>query len=228
MKTNKTYPINEIFITIQGEATFAGTPSIFIRLQGCNVGCGWCDTKHTWDLDKASQQKFIEIANKQHDKNSWALATLDDIANHIKKNFQQIKHVVITGGEPAQYDLLPLCEALEQLGKFIQIETSGTETLRISDKTWVTLSPKINMPGGKKVIPDNVNRANEIKMPIGKSMDIAILQDFLSQHKINSEITPIWLQPLSQNPSATKLCIDQALANGWKLSIQIHKYLNIR
>ncbi|MGY8878270.1 MAG: 7-carboxy-7-deazaguanine synthase QueE, partial [Pseudoalteromonas sp.] len=45
------YKINEVFETIQGEASFTGTPSIFLRLQGCPVGCSWCDTKQTWDVD---------------------------------------------------------------------------------------------------------------------------------------------------------------------------------
>ncbi|MFN8770351.1 MAG: 7-carboxy-7-deazaguanine synthase QueE [Neisseriaceae bacterium] len=222
------YPINEIFATIQGEATFAGKPSIFIRMQGCNVGCGWCDTKHTWELGQTDKKQFFEIINKQQDQNSWAQATLDEIIIYINNNYPHIKHVVITGGEPAQYDLLPLCSAIENLGKKVQIETSGTEELKISEATWVTLSPKINMPGGKKIIGDNVLRANEIKMPIGKMADIEILQKFIDNYKIDEELKPIWLQPLSRNLTATKLCIEQALKHNWKLSIQIHKYLNIR
>ncbi len=43
------YPINEMFQTLQGEGYFTGVPAIFIRLQGCPVGCAWCDTKHTRD-----------------------------------------------------------------------------------------------------------------------------------------------------------------------------------
>lgn len=43
------YPINEMFQTLQGEGVYTGVPAIFIRLQGCPVGCSWCDTKHTWD-----------------------------------------------------------------------------------------------------------------------------------------------------------------------------------
>ena len=43
------YPINEMFQTLQGEGYFTGVPAIFIRLQGCPVGCARCDTKHTWD-----------------------------------------------------------------------------------------------------------------------------------------------------------------------------------
>ena len=46
--TKMHYPINEIFQTIQGEGVFTGLPAIFVRLQGCPVGCPWCDTRHTW------------------------------------------------------------------------------------------------------------------------------------------------------------------------------------
>lgn len=45
------YPINEMFQTLQGEGYFTGVPAIFIRLQGCPVGCAWCDTKHTEKLE---------------------------------------------------------------------------------------------------------------------------------------------------------------------------------
>ena len=43
------YAINEIFKSIQGEGSYTGSPVMFIRLQGCSVGCAWCDTKHSWD-----------------------------------------------------------------------------------------------------------------------------------------------------------------------------------
>lgn len=221
------YPINEIFATLQGEATFAGTPSVFIRMQGCDVGCAWCDTKHTWQLNPEYKSDFIKISKKTQDKNEWAYASLDELINYIQDNYPQITHIVITGGEPAQYDLNALCERLEKLGKNIQIETSGTELLKVTAKTWVTLSPKINMPGGKVVLKNAVKQANEIKMPIGKMSDIEKLKQFILDFKIDSKI-PIWLQPLSQNPSATQLCIDQAMLNNWRLSIQVHKYLNIR
>ena len=47
---NNQYPVNEIFQSIQGEGYFTGVPAIFVRLQGCPVGCAWCDTQHTWEL----------------------------------------------------------------------------------------------------------------------------------------------------------------------------------
>lgn len=221
------YPINEIFTTIQGEATYTGTPSVFIRLQGCDVGCSWCDTKHTWELDRDEKIDFINLLTKTEDKNNWAHASTRQIIEFIQANYPQIKHIVITGGEPAIYDLRPLCEDLEALGKNIQIETSGTEPLRISANTWVSLSPKIDMPGGKTVLGSCVMRANEIKMPIGKMADIQKLKVFLVDNQVMKKVA-IWLQPLSQSNSATKLCIEQALLNNWQLSLQTHKFINIR
>ena len=64
-------------------------------------------------------------------------------------------------------------------------------------------------------------------MPIGKMSDIEKLKIFIKEYGVNKDI-PIWLQPISQNPSATKLCIEQALLNNWRLSLQTHKFINIR
>ncbi|MBY0379932.1 MAG: radical SAM protein, partial [Burkholderiales bacterium] len=147
MTTNIQYPVNEVFATLQGEANFAGVPSVFIRLQGCNVGCGWCDTKHTWTVEDAQKVNLKTIIDKTGDKIGWANVTITQLVEHIQKNYPQIPHIVITGGEPANHDLQPLCAKLEQIGKNIQIETSGTEKLNITTNSWVTLSPKIDMPG---------------------------------------------------------------------------------
>ncbi len=236
------YPINEIFVTIQAEGSFSGTPSIFIRLQGCNVGCPWCDTKHTWQLDSNHQVDFLKIVNKYKTTNQdsdiniidntnnnnqlWHNASISTIINFIN-NYPQIKHIVITGGEPAKYNLLPLCQALSLLNKNIQIETSGTYELLINNDVWVTLSPKINMPNHKIIIKNTVKRANEIKMPIGKASDIEKLKQFIIDFALDTNIK-IWVQPISQNKIATSLCINEAIKNNWQLSIQIHKYINIR
>ena len=186
------YPVNEIFYSLQGEASYAGTPALFIRFQGCAVGCAFCDTKHTWELNPALQVKSSEISEKLAERSSWALYTEQEIIDTLKR-YPACRHVVFTGGEPALYDLQALCEQLEQSGYSTQIETSGTEELRISPKTWVTLSPKIAMPGNKVVLASVVNQANEIKMPIGKMQDIHKLHHFLQTYTINTKL--IWLQP---------------------------------
>ena len=225
-----------MFATLQGEATFAGTPSIFIRLQGCDVGCPWCDTKHTWNLDTSKQIDFVQLMQLAQllqdspeidkDQDKWAYANADELATFIENKYSQIGHVVITGGEPAIYDLRPLCTSLEAMGKQVQIETSGTEDLLVSVDTWVTLSPKIDMPGRKIVLKNCVNRANEIKMPIGKPADIVKFKNFLQIYPIDKKV-PMWLQPLSQNKKATMLCVEQALSNNWKVSLQTHKFIDI-
>ncbi len=252
------YFVNELFVTIQGEASFAGTPSIFIRLQSCDVGCPWCDTKYTWSLDAKNITTDInEILNKHSNSssnkniqnnvsnininddlkqenvttnNKYIRLATDELIRVIMQHeqFKHIKHVVITGGEPALYNLTPLCNQLHKLNKTVQIETSGTAILKVSKETWVTLSPKINMPSKKIVLPENIKRANEIKMPIGKIQDINLLKQFLHDNQQCIQATiPIWLQALSQNKKATELCIMHSIQNNWKLSIQIHKYINI-
>jgi 7-carboxy-7-deazaguanine synthase len=216
------YPINEIFVTIQGEGAYSGTPSIFIRIQGCDVGCPWCDTRHTWELNQ--KITFDSMLDKVENSPQYADATLDDLYQYLKNS--HIKHVVITGGEPAIYNLIPLGEIIIKLGKTVQIETSGTYPLQITDNIWVTLSPKIDMPGGRKVLSSSLLRANEIKMPVGKIDDIEKLKQLFLKHDLTNK--KVFLQPLSTNKSATKLCIAQALENNWNLSVQIHKYLDIR
>jgi organic radical activating enzyme len=82
------------------------------------------------------------------------------------------RHVVITGGEPCDHDLHELTAFLSLEGFSCQIETSGTSEIRCAPETWVTLSPKIGMPGGKTVRDDAVDRADEIKIPVGKRSDV--------------------------------------------------------
>lgn len=219
------YPINEIFYSIQGEAYYAGTPAIFIRLQGCDVGCSFCDTKHTWAMNQTNKITASTIIDKTANSAQWAYFDLAQIIAVIDK-YKSCTHIVITGGEPALYNLQPLILKLESLAYMVQVETSGTYELSVSVNTWVTLSPKINMINKKKIIKAALSRANEIKMPIGKIQDIFNLKQLLANNPINHKL--IWLQPLSCKNNPTQLCIEQALANNWRLSLQTHKFISIR
>ena len=78
------YKVNEIFETIQGEASFTGVPSIFLRLQGCPVGCAWCDTKQTWETNDTYLVTLGETVEKRADSEKWANASIDDIINLFK------------------------------------------------------------------------------------------------------------------------------------------------
>lgn len=221
-----TYRINEIFETLQGEGTFTGVPSIFIRLQGCPVGCPWCDTQHTWETRAEDEVSVATMMAKADATSQWAAMSASDILAEIRKQGYQAKHVVITGGEPAMFDLLPLANALEAQGLQLQIETSGTFELKVTEGTWVTVSPKLDMPGGYLVRADAMARANEIKHPIAMQKHIDALDALLAQNPVREDVQ-ICLQPISQRPRATELAMQTCIARNWRLSVQLHKYLNI-
>jgi 7-carboxy-7-deazaguanine synthase len=100
--------VSEVFTSIQGEGPSAGTPSTFIRLQGCTVGCRWCDTKYSWDPARGR-----EIA-------------LDALLAEV--GAAGVDNVVVTGGEPLEHPaFVPLVGALKGAGHRIEVETAGTE-----------------------------------------------------------------------------------------------------
>jgi 7-carboxy-7-deazaguanine synthase len=220
------YKINEFFETIQGEGQYTGTASIFIRLQGCPVGCSWCDTKHTWDVNDEQKIDFVDVYKKSAETDHWGVATADDIYREIVSQGFRAKHVVITGGEPAMYDLNSLCDLLHSKGYSTQIETSGTFELMLPAETWVTVSPKINMSGGYKVLTSCMARANEIKHPIARQKHVEELEALLEQSPISPNAL-IYLQPISQKNSATELAIETCKDKNWRLSVQVHKYIGI-
>jgi 7-carboxy-7-deazaguanine synthase len=219
------YKINELFETIQGEGAFTGQPSIFIRLQGCPVACSWCDTKHTWDINLEDEVNTQAMLTKKEESQAWSALTVKQVLAVITEQGYQAKHIVITGGEPAMVDLLPLCDALEQQGLSCQLETSGTFEIQVSDKCWVTVSPKVNMKGGYKILNSAMLRANEIKHPVATEQHVDDLKALLIEHKITD--TQVYLQPISQKERATALAIKTCIQNNWRLSVQVHKYLGI-
>lgn len=220
------YPINEMFQTLQGEGYFTGVPAIFIRLQGCPVGCAWCDTKHTWEKLEDREVSLFSILAKTKESDKWGAASSEDLLAAIGRQGYTARHVVITGGEPCIHDLLPLTDLLEKNGFSCQIETSGTHEVRCTPNTWVTVSPKLNMRGGYEVLSQALERANEIKHPVGRVRDIEALDELLAT-LTDDKPRVIALQPISQKEDATRLCIDTCIARNWRLSMQTHKYLNI-
>ncbi|MBU2871298.1 7-carboxy-7-deazaguanine synthase QueE [Colwellia sp. E2M01] len=219
------YKINELFETIQGEGSFTGQPSIFIRLQGCPVGCSWCDTKHTWDISLDDEVTAETMLTKSEETQHWANFTPEDILALVNDKKFNAKHIVITGGEPCMVDLTPLCELFEQRGYSTQIETSGTFEIITTEKSWVTVSPKVNMRGGYKILNSAMARANEIKHPVATEQHVDDLKALLAEHQVID--TPIYLQPISQKKRATELAIATCIANNWRLSVQVHKYIGI-
>jgi organic radical activating enzyme len=195
------YPIMEHFFTIQGEGTYSGRAAYFIRIAGCDVGCVWCDVKESWDKEQHTTMTIKEIIEKVAES---------------KTDF-----VVITGGEPAMYDLRPLVDQLKSLGITIAIETSGCYPLQ-GDVDWYCFSPK----KFKAPCDEAYLRANELKVIINHPSDL----DWANKHAEKVlDSCQLFLQPeWSNTEKLLPLIISYVKGNlKWKISLQTHKYMNI-
>lgn len=220
-----TYPVNNIYTCVQGEGVQTGVAMVLLRLHGCAVGCPWCDTKETWEFGSQYEVTTLEKTLGATVQYGWFSA--ETITTYITTNHPGPKWVLLTGGEPAQFDLQPLVQQLQSVGYQVAIETSGTETGHLNAGIdWVCVSPKIEMPSGKQVLVDALASADELKHVVGRQRDIAQLDYLLTTfvHKPNLQIC---LQPISQSNKATKICIDTVQQRGWRLSVQMHKYIGV-
>lgn len=177
--------INEIFYSLQGEGFFTGTPAVFVRFSGCNLKCGFCDTFHE-DGRMMSDREIVEEVCKY-----------------------PCRMVVLTGGEPGLWvDEALLC-LLHEAGKYICIETNGTQELP-EGIDWVTCSPK----EGAEL---RVKRVDEIKI-VYTGQDVSpYLGTPASRH---------FLQPCScKNTEEVVEYIKKHPQ--WRLSLQTHKLIRI-
>lgn len=219
------YLVNDLYATIQGEGVQTGVPMILLRLHGCAVGCPFCDTKETWNIDPLALTTFEQAKGATP---SYAKLSARAIVEHIQAVSAGEQWIMITGGEPADQNLKPLVEELHVRGFKVAIETSGTAIGHVDcGADWICVSPKISMPGGRSILPPALEVADEIKHVIGKPSHIEALDDLLRNVHLKQDCV-ICLQPMSQSQKATELCIRTASIRGWRVSLQIHKYLNLR
>lgn len=203
-----------------------GMPMVLIRLHGCPVGCPFCDTKETWGSAEDVEVKTIPQALGAN--NRFVKVNALTIAVNARWIAPNIKWIMLTGGEPALQPLGELVQALHEKQFKVALETSGTADGHIqSYVNWVCVSPKIDMPGGKPILPSAIASADEIKMVIGKTSDVDKLEDLLEKYPTKKDVS-ICLQPMSQSKRATELCMKLCLARGWRLSLQTHKLVNIK
>ena len=196
---------------------------VLLRLHGCEVGCPFCDTRHTWTFEAENERPTIQQALGENRR--FTYAGPQETAHYLRQNHPGPKWVMVTGGEPAQYPLKPLVDALHEEGYKVALETSGTETGHLgAEIDWVCVSPKIGMPGGKTIKFEALEVADEIKHVVGKRADIDRLDVLLTRFRLK-ENAQICLQPISLSRKATQLCIETVQKRGWRLSVQVHKYL---
>lgn len=113
----KTYKINEIFYSLQGEGYYTGTPAVFLRFSGCNRSCPFCDTDHASGSDMTASEIVSAICSYPS------------------------RHLVVTGGEPALQLDSDLLRAIKAQRFYVQIETNGSLPVP-PEVDWITCSPK--------------------------------------------------------------------------------------
>jgi organic radical activating enzyme len=194
-------PVMEDFYTIQGEGFYQGTAAYFIRLGGCDVGCVWCDVKESWDVNAHPKLPVSVLAQK------------------AKESGSQV--VVITGGEPAMHNLEGLTSEIKQVGLNTHIETSGVYPLT-GTWDWICFSPK----KFKAPHPSIFGQAHELKVVIFHKSDFDFAEEFAA--KVSSACR-LYLQPeWSKEKEMVPLIVEYVKCNPkWKISLQVHKYMNI-
>jgi organic radical activating enzyme len=206
----KVLQVQEIFHTIQGEGPFVGMPAIFVRLGGCNLACEFCDTEFESFQALSLKQIMQEITNVQ----DGAKTSL----------------VVITGGEPMRQSIEPFCQLLIKRGFTVQIETNGTIFRQLPDAVSIICSPKTLKFGYSKIRPDLLAKLAAIKFVVSKTLMNYSQVAEVGQSEFG---IPVYVQPMDEcdevkNVENTHYAIELAQKHGYRLSLQTHKFINIR
>ena len=204
MTAPATLPVVETFHSLQGEGHHSGRSAFFIRLAGCNVGCPWCDTKHSWPENHHPPMAVNDLAEEA------AAACRNGAA-----------FTVITGGEPLHHTLGPLTRALTASGNPLHLETSGVDPLS-GDFDWITLSPKRHRPPQR----DLLLQCHELKVAIHDADDLVFAE---AMAKATGHQAHLLLQPGWDSAEGQQLAVEHARRNPrWQLSLQTHKWLGVR
>ena len=201
MAVEKSYPIVEIFNSVQGEGYHTGTPSIFIRFGGCNLQCSWCDT----------------------DFSKWDKMTVSEIMAVLSK--WDTKRVIFTGGEPAMQKLRPLSDELHSKGYNIAIETNGTIELEEGLVDWICVSPKDMLYPEFSI---KQRKGNELKV-VYTGQDLG-MYDNLKDGFENLFLQPCYdeAKDPGTNGKTFHSTFDMVMENpGWNLSLQTHKWMGV-
>ena len=195
----------EIFYSLQGEGFLVGGPSVFIRLAGCPLRCGFCDTKYAWD----------ESAGEDY--------SIEQIIEAIGK--YPAKFVVVTGGEPMVNPELPqLVAAIKKAGKHITIETAGIAFMTDLACDLMSISPKLS-----NAVPDALDVTvlkqliesyeYQLKFVVDRPADLDEINQTLAQIP-DVDLGKVMLMPqagsraeyLEKAPMVAELCKQSGLA----------------
>jgi 7-carboxy-7-deazaguanine synthase len=230
--------INEIYLSVQGESTFAGLPCVFVRLTACNLRCSYCDTAYAFTEGKKLAmpeilQRVVELA-KPFANASAAL---------------KLPLVELTGGEPLlQKNALPLMASLCDAGFTVLVETSGALDIAPVDlrvRRIMDLKCPSSGENARNRLENlaHLKSTDEIKFVIGTLQDYEWAKEMVLTHKL-AEICPIlfsWVSPLlphQQDPSLRKVpegqtpisrqaLVEKIVADALpvRFQLQMHKFI---
>jgi len=214
--------INEIFKSIQGEGPNFGKPAIFLRTAQCNLKCTWCDTKYTWDWENYDYTKEVKEM------------TLEEIKEQLLD--LEIKHLVITGGEPLlqQDDLADLLSFLKP-DFYVEIETNCTilpnKMLTDLVDQW-NVSPKTENSGNPLELYENdecyyffANQENcFFKYVVEDESDIPEIKKFVTKYNIPENHVQLMTQASTKEEirAREKSISELAKANNFLFSPRLH------
>jgi 7-carboxy-7-deazaguanine synthase len=201
--------LTEIFFSLQGEASRAGLPTVFVRLTGCPLRCTWCDTTYSFTGGEP--------------------ATVESVLAEVAK--YPARQVCVTGGEPlAQKECLPLLSALCDAGYDVSLETSGAlDIAGINPR--VARIMDLKAPDSGECVKNRwenlalLNPRDEIKIVIASRGDYEWARDLLRERKLDA-LCPVLLSPAQGLVDPTALA-DWILADGLnvRFQLQLHKLL---
>ena len=200
----------EIFKSIDGEGIRAGFPVTFIRLEGCNLRCSYCDTKYSYE-----NANYTEM-------------TVDEIYNKVYK--LGCKRITLTGGEPLIHeDVDRLINILTFNGFQVNIETNGAVNIEPYVRRrniLITMDYKCPSSGMSDAMLlsnlDLLTRNDVIKFVVGNKEDLDTCRDLLKYTKAQIFISPIFgkIEP----KEIVEYMLEHDMQN-CRVQLQIHKII---
>lgn len=215
----KQYKIIEKFVSIDGEGPTAGALSVFIRFEGCNLRCKWCDTEYSFDGSSEVE-----------------LLTATEISEYIQST--GVKHVTLTGGEPLwQKQIEEVLDVLGTMPEIItHIETNGAIDItpfkaRYAHKNiYFILDYKLQSSGMMhKMVAQNlevVTAKDVYKFVVGSMEDLNQAYEIIKAHDLEKR-TQVYLSPVKENidPAFIVEFMKEKNLNHVKLQLQLHKII---